>query len=58
MDTKLKVRYLPIGKAKPADYNPRKWSKKAIADLTEGIKKYGMVDLFILNSAPKRKKHY
>lgn len=51
----MKVVYLPVGEVKPADYNPRKWSEKAIADLTEGIKKYGMVDPLILNGAPNRK---
>lgn len=55
MDAKLKVRYVPISQIKMADYNPRKWSERAVADLTEGIKKYGLVDPLILNSAPNRK---
>jgi len=51
----LKVVYVPIKDIKSAYYNPRKWSEKAVADLTEGIKRYGMVDPLILNSALNRK---
>ena len=44
-----------IGELKPSPYNPRKWSEKAIADLTKSIKEFGLVDPIIVNSAPERK---
>ena len=43
-----------VNKLKSAEYNPRKWSDQAIADLTESIKKFGLVDPIIVNSAPNR----
>jgi len=51
----LKVVEIPISKLKSAKYNPRKWSEKAISDLRNSIKEFGMVDPLIVNSAPKRK---
>ena len=55
MDTKLNIQYVPISQIKLADYNPRKWSEKAIKDLTKSIKDYGLVDPVILNGAAARK---
>jgi len=55
MDAKLKVQYLPIKELKPALYNPRKHSAEAMGQLKESIKRYGLVDPIIVNSAPKRK---
>lgn len=51
----LRVRYVPINELKSACYNPRKWSERAIADLTESIKRYGMVDPLLVNNAENRK---
>lgn len=51
----LQVVYVSINELKPATYNPRKWSEKAIADLTESIKRYGMVDPLLVNGAENRK---
>jgi DNA modification methylase len=51
----LKVQYVKIGKLKAADYNPRKWSEPAIENLKESIKRFGMVDPIIVNSAPNRR---
>lgn len=53
--TKLKVYYVPADSIHPASYNPRFWSKDARAQLTESIKRYGLVDPIIVNSAPNRK---
>jgi hypothetical protein len=55
MSNKLKIEYIPINDLKPSDYNPRKWDEKAISDLTESIKRYGLVDPLLVNSAPNRK---
>jgi len=40
---------------KPAVYNPRTWSDKQTQDLKESIKRFGLVDPLICNSAPERK---
>lgn len=39
----------------PAIYNPRQMTKKQMLDLTESIKRFGLVDLIIVNSNPMRK---
>lgn len=54
-NTNLKIYQVPIKELKPATYNPRKWSEKAIADLKESIERFGLVDPIICNSAPNRK---
>jgi DNA modification methylase len=51
----LKVYYVPINQLKPATYNPRKWNASATTQLKESIKRFGLVDPFIVNSAPNRK---
>lgn len=55
MNSKLQIEYTQIKDLKLSDYNPRKWNEKAISDLTESIKKYGLVDPLLVNSAPNRK---
>lgn len=55
MDTELNVQYVLIEKLNPAPYNPRKWSDSAIAQLTESIKSFGLVDPILVNSANSRK---
>ncbi|MCL5407431.1 MAG: DNA modification methylase [Patescibacteria group bacterium] len=51
----LKVVYVPVKDLKPSVYNPRRWSDKAVSDLTESIKKYGLVDALLVNGAENRK---
>jgi len=51
----IKIAHVPIAELKPAQYNPRKWSKEATEQLAESIKKFGFVDPIIVNSADKRK---
>ncbi|MGA2911448.1 MAG: DNA methyltransferase [Candidatus Levyibacteriota bacterium] len=51
----MAIHYLPVSELNPAPYNPRKWDQKAIEDLTESIKRFGIVDPIIVNSAPGRK---
>lgn len=45
----LKIVEMPIKQLKVAEYNPRRLSEKAEADLTESIKRYGCVDPIIIN---------
>lgn len=52
---KLNIVYIPVNSLRPCEYNPRSWSKEAIAQLKESIKRYGWVDPLIVNSAPHRK---
>ena len=50
----LKVVQVDISQIKPSTYNPRKWSQSAIDQLTESIKRFGIVDALICNSAKGR----
>jgi DNA modification methylase len=52
---KLQVQYLPIGELKPTTYNPRKWDESSVKQLTESIKRYGLVDPMVVNGAENRK---
>lgn len=52
---KLNIVYVPINSLRSSEYNPRFWSKEAIAQLKESIKRYGFVDPLLVNSAPNRK---
>ena len=47
--------YVPIDNLHPSEYNPRKWDKEAEGQLKESIKRYGMVDPLLVNSAETRK---
>jgi DNA modification methylase len=51
----LKIEYVSVSSLRPCEYNPRTWSKEAITQLKESIKRYGFVDPLLVNSAPKRK---
>lgn len=51
----LQVQYVKIHELKPADYNPRKWDKTAVEQLSESIKRFGLVDPIIVNGAENRK---
>lgn len=55
MNEKYKIVYVSVEDLIPADYNPRKWSDKQLADLKESIKRFGIVDPGIVNCAPNRK---
>jgi DNA modification methylase len=52
---KLSIEYVPTTLLRPSEYNPRTWSKEAINQLRESIKKYGLVDPLLANSAPNRR---
>lgn len=50
----LEIQYLPIASLRPAEYNPRKHSKEALAELKKSLARFGAVDPIILNGAPNR----
>lgn len=50
----MEIVIVKIQDLKPAPYNPRQWSEQAIKDLTESIKRFGLVDPIIVNGAPER----
>ncbi len=51
----LQVEYVSASLLKPATYNPRKWNDTAISQLSESIRKFGLVDPIIVNGSSKRK---
>lgn len=51
----LNVVYVPISELLPATYNPRKWNEESIAQLTESVKRFGLVDPVVVNGASGRK---
>jgi DNA modification methylase len=55
LNSKLNIVYVPTNSLRGAGYNPRKWDQAAVENLTESIKKFGIVDPFLVNSAPARK---
>lgn len=54
-DNNLNIVYVNISELIPAVYNPRKWDDSAIAQLTESIKHFGLVDPIVVNGSPERK---
>src|SRR3989344_65317 len=54
-NSSLKVVNVEIDKLIPSDYNPRRGDETAIASLKESIKRFGLVDPIIANSAQSRK---
>lgn len=51
----LEVTYQKVKELNPAPYNPRKWSEESIAQLTNSIKSFGIVDPILVNSSASRK---
>ena len=54
-EEKLNVKYISTDLLRIAAYNPRKWTKEAETQLQESIKRFGLVDPFVVNNAPNRK---
>lgn len=50
----LAIHQVPIQKLKSADYNPRRWNEESTKQLTESVKRFGLVDPLIVNCAPQR----
>ena len=55
MSEKIQIVHVKVSELKPAEYNPRKWDKEAESQLKESIRKYGIVDPLLANSAEERK---
>ena len=55
MSTPLTTHQVDVDQLNPSLYNPRKWSDKAIKDLTESIRRFGLIDPIIANSADARR---
>jgi DNA modification methylase len=51
----IKIVQVSVNDLKPCEYNPRIWLKEQIEDLKESIKRFGLVDPILVNSAPNRK---
>lgn len=54
MKANMEIVQVNVNDLKPADYNPRKWNEKAVSDLKESIKRFGLVDPIIVNNAKGR----
>ena len=54
-NSKLQIKYVPIGKLKPAEYNPRKSRHEENDRLKDSMTKFGFIDPVIVNSAENRK---
>jgi DNA modification methylase len=52
---KINITYVDSCTLFPAAYNPRKWDEIAIEKLTDNIKRFGIIDPLIVNSAESRK---
>lgn len=55
LNQNLNIVYANVSELLPATYNPRKWDEGAIKQLTESIKRFGLVDPIIVNNAENRK---
>lgn len=52
----LKIQTVKIDELKNSEYNPRKWSKPASEQMTESVKRFGLVDPILCNIAPGRER--
>lgn len=50
----LEIISVPISVLKPSEYNPRRWNQHQIDALTESVRRFGLVDPVLCNSAPGR----
>jgi DNA modification methylase len=51
----MRVVQVPVADLRFSEYNPRRWTEEAISGLTESIKKFGLVEPVLCNSAESRK---
>jgi DNA modification methylase len=54
MKEQLTIQHINIKELNSAPYNPRKWSEQSTAQLTESIKRFGLVDPIIVNGSKGR----
>jgi hypothetical protein len=55
MQPSIKVLEVGVDKLNAAPYNPRRWEQSAIEQLTESVKRFGLVDPLVVNNATGRK---
>jgi len=55
MKDKLEIKYVPIDSLRSPEYNSRIWTPEATEQLTESIKRHGLLDPLLVNNAPDRK---
>ena len=55
MTSKLSIQQVKIGDLKPSEYNPRSWNEDTTEQLTESIKRFGLVDPILVNGSKQRK---
>lgn len=55
MSQDLTIHQINIKELNPAPYNPRSWSQEATDQLTESIRRFGLVDPILVNYAENRK---
>lgn len=53
-NSEIKIEHVPIDILKPSEHNPRRWLEDKTATLRESIRRFGLVDPIICNSAPGR----
>jgi len=53
-EQQLTIQNIKISELKPAPYNPRRWDKSAIEQLTKSIQRFGLVDPLVVNGSPER----
>ncbi len=51
----INIVQVPILDLNPATYNPRKWDQVAIKNLSESIRRFGLVDPIIVNGSEERR---
>ncbi len=51
----LSIQQVKIGNLKPSEYNPRSWNEDTTEQLTESIKRFGLVDPILVNGSSQRK---
>lgn len=51
---KLNIVYVPTETLHSPEYNPRFWSKEGTEQLKKSVRKFGMIDPLVVNSAPNR----
>lgn len=52
---KISIVHVPLSALIPSEYNPRKWDTETKDQLKESIKRFGVVDPILVNSAESRK---
>ncbi len=55
MSEKIQIVHVSVSELRASEYNPRKWDKEAESQLKESIKRFGIVDPLLVNSAEERK---